>query len=248
MFFTPGAGPAAMTGMTVNQITNRNRLIGESRIFLTKTNTKWVSVGVSCTPKAAFPNDPGFKLTAQIMAENARPMEIGDVREAKAMFKALKEDDELACFSPETASNYEDLNDLNLFMISKTNYKQRLVQIMNSRGEHTTCALPTIEDLLRREKIILAKLRCMEGSAARCETLFNSMVKKASINYDKTIEETEAEGDSMAVDIISNFVECFDLCVNIAKTGPAMQNLVDEKIAQSGVSPPPAKQARKEKK
>lgn len=186
---------------------------------MTKGNSKWISIGVDCSPKAAFQSSDGFTLNAYLCGDKHSPMKIGGVTEILIFFRALRSNPELERYCTETASDYADVPDIGLFMMNKMNFaNSRCIQIVNQAGDSSICTHPTIEELFRREQMILAAIKAMKNSEKKVEVIFNNLVMNASKDYDKTIENVEKSDDLISIDIISNFIECFDFCVNLEKS------------------------------
>lgn len=207
--------------------------------MLNKSNTKWLSVGITCIPRMAFPDGFGFISEAQICGDKGCAMAVGDSRSLRTLFKAIQSDNECQYMHLSTKSNYDDCSNA-LFTINKASFSgTRCLQLINQGGQSCFLSMQAIDDMLKRELIILAAMSATAKSAEQCESTFMSLLRDARTNYNSAIEKMMNNEDTIAMDIFANFTEMFHLCLNIESTKTHIEEIVenDNEAQTSSVSP-----------
>lgn len=204
---------------------SRSRLLLANRIMLNKSNSKWITCGITCTPRIAFPECNGFVGEAQLCSEKGS-LAIGNERSLRTLFKTIRSDSECQYMQIGTKSDYSDCGDT-LFMLNKASFGgTRCLQIINPNGQSCFLSMQAIDDLLKRELLIIALLKSTAKRADECESLFMSMISEARIDYNSLIEKILRDEDIIAIDIFANFTDIVHLCLNIESSKDQLNELV----------------------
>ena len=76
------------------------------RIMLNNSNTKFLNVGVTCSPKLVFPDGPGFRIEAHLGGDKAPPMVVGGIAGMRSLFMSIRSDSECRYMHLTTKTNY----------------------------------------------------------------------------------------------------------------------------------------------
>lgn len=214
--------------------------------MLNKSNAKWISVGVTCTPRIAFPEGNGFVAEGQLSSEKGS-MVIGNERCMRSLFKAIRDDSECQYMHIATKSDYTDCSET-LFIINKASFGgTRCLQIINQSGQSCFLSLQAIDDLLKRELVILALLKSTAKRSDECESHFMSLLREARADYNSAIEKMITDEEIISMDIFANFTDIFHLCLNIESSknqingiimGDASNNPQPSALSIAQLSPP----------
>lgn len=141
MNFAYGQGPSTGNGFhtpgpNINKMT-MGRLLKSHRLYLNKSNTKWVNIGIACVPKIAFPESAGFAVEVHLCSNNQPPFVIQyDEKVLRGLFKTIRSDNECQYISVGTRSEYNDIVSCD-FQLNKINVQgTRCIQFFHN-GQHT---------------------------------------------------------------------------------------------------------------
>lgn len=134
----------------------------------------------------------------------------------------LRADNEMQFLSPDTISEYDDnCSYQDYFALNKISIQgTRCVQIFlkGLNVQHTTIAMSSVEELLKREQLILAVAACSIKAATTCEKTYYKLVKSASIDFNKAVEAAIDNQDSIMLDIIANFTDTLNISLEAERT------------------------------
>lgn len=169
---------------------------------MNRSNTKWLSIGVSCTPTIAFPDSAGSKAKAQLCGDKGTVMVIGDARSLRNLFMTIRSDDECQYVHIGTRSDYS--NCATTFGINKANFSgTRCLQINNQQGQSCFLSMASVDELLKRELIMLRAITAATQNEAECEQAFAGMLADAGADYNGMVSQMNA----IRTDIFCNFTD-----------------------------------------
>lgn len=178
-----------------------------NRIMLNNSNTKFLNIGISCKPELIFPDGSGFKIEAHLGGDKSAPMVVGGITDMRSLFMAIRGDNECQYMHLNSRTDYSNANSA-LFGINKAAFGgTRCIQVVNQLGQTCFLAMQSVDELLKREPIILAMMTSLEGKADICKEEFTSLVTAAHQNYGEAIQSIQDDQNIIAMDIFLNFYD-----------------------------------------
>lgn len=194
----------------------------EKRFFINSSNTKWIGVGLVPASRILSPEANGFYAEVTIDGgKMTRPLCLGGTSGFLYLCKYLRSMDELRFAYPATMADYSSIDNL----ISPINIaKQRIGGSMCIIVTHTISgccgyiAISSATELLRCEKMILSLSNFINDHAEQSEKKFVDLVTRAKNDYSKLMFEIDMESDLLAIEIITNFNDLFNLVVDATES------------------------------
>lgn len=109
---------------------------------MNNSNSKWINIGITCTPRNIFPDSGGFKVEAQLCGDRGSPLIIGNAAAMKSLFMMIRSDEE--CQYMYLGTRSESYNDCSnqLFGIGKADFGGKTcLHISNTCGQSGFLAL-----------------------------------------------------------------------------------------------------------
>ena len=177
----------------------KNRILGEKRFYLNKSNTKWLSIGI--VPGFEALNGSGFVAEARIVADNGKFVSLGVP--AKAGLESL-----MAIFKNILTPNSKPLLKNSTGIIVKKFAMNNGMAYNVFRGDQTICiGHASIEGLVENESFISAYLKNM-----KIKTIENSF---QAFLIDQDIDKVIETGNDLEIDLHTNFSEFVQLCIEL---------------------------------
>lgn len=197
-------------------------MLVERRFFLTSSGNKWLSLGVIPHTQILSPDAPGFHLEAAIGCGDMQPLFLGGINGLLNLCRILRSYDDFKYMFAGTAASYDeiDANDeqlqpLNIERIEKG--ASILYDIQNSFGDRVCIASTTVTGLLKIENLVVGCGKKMASNINEVERKFNELDNKSPADMAAALQKIEKSGDTVAIEIITNFNELLNFCIDIVK-------------------------------
>lgn len=150
------------------------------------------------------------------------PMILGGVNDFMWLCKTVRGFDEFKFAYPGTATEYSQVTNATAINVMKKFIGGNICFIVESIAGSAYMAMTTIMDLLKIEKLIVVGFKTMEQIAPEVERRFNEFAGSPDLSH--FFAEVENSGDLLQVEILANFSELFQICIENKKAISGSEN------------------------
>lgn len=179
----------------------------EKRYFLNNSNTKWISIGIVPAAKLISPSAPGFYAEIAICGNKMKPLYLNGLDGFLTICSAVRSLDDFKFSLPGTASPYTDANLLPLNITKRVFNGAQCYQFEMSAGS-AFLAMPSVMDILKHEKMVVAAYTILASRVAETERKFNDIVTKGSLDLSALLANAEKSSDLrdlFTIELLVNF-------------------------------------------
>lgn len=198
----------------------KQRLLMEKRFYLNASNSKYVTVGVSPSPKLL--NMEGFHVVVTIGGSKMKPMTLAGLDGFLTLCRSLRSMDELKYVYPNTAGDYSQIAvEFPISISSRPYFGRPCFFIETVMQESSIMAQSTCQDLLKIERLIIAACNKLQSLVETAEKEFNALITKSAVDLPKAMSDVIKSEDLMLIEIITNFNDLFKMCIDAVTAGSA---------------------------
>lgn len=227
----------------------------EKFFYLNASNCKFITIGIRPASKLFNKDLCGFYVDVVIGGGKMKPMSLGGLDGFLNLCQSLRTLDDFRFIFPQSAGNYKEILSPFPLNISRRPWMATVCyDIETANGENNSIAFVSCMELLKFENLIIAGIKKLKGIIDEIELKFDNFVRKCAKDLTATIKETEKSMDTFGVDVLMNFSEFLNACIDqvnknnasgmgIAVAGPSTKKKVVKRKAAATV----VKQAKKPK-
>lgn len=186
----------------------KNRLLGETRFFLNKSNTKWISIGV--LPGYIHLNGQNFSVVLKLSGDTGGiTLNLNGFKSIIKMFKSM------AYFSKYGNSDDDTVLETGILISEFSLGGSPCYKVMNQKENGSVClGLKTVEELIELSGIVLSYVEKMD--IASLEEKFITCLENEDIDMNEITDIT-------IIDLLLNFHDFVTCCVELKKSHEIQQ-------------------------
>lgn len=187
----------------------KNRLLGETRFFLNKSNTKWLSIGV--LPGYIHLNGEHFSVVLKLCGDTGGiTLSLNAFKSIMKMFKSMPYFTKYGTSSDDTIALETGILISEFQLGGSPCYK-----VINQKENGSVClGLKTVEELIELSEIVFSYVEKID--VMNFEEKFNTCLEKEDIDLNKI-------NDITIIDLLVNFHEFVSVCVELKKSHEIQQ-------------------------
>lgn len=187
----------------------------EKNFYLTKSNCKYITIGIKPATKFINQNNIGFYVEVALCGGKMKPMSLGGLDGFLNLCKSLRSFEELQYTYPMSAGDYSEIETPFPLNILKRPWGGAICfNIETINGEMGSMAQNSASDLLKFENLIISSIKKLQAIVENIEDKFNELVYKCVADFTSTMNEVRDSMDTFGGELFTNFNELLKICID----------------------------------
>lgn len=200
----------------------KNRSFCEKRVYLNKSNTKWLSIGIK--PTYHLLDTEGFTTEVRLSGTTSSPISLGDLNGLLSLYKVIRTIPYFVSYAKGVNADENQANDkqMPIGIHQEAMNGTPIFRIYNGTMQNSICmGIKSIETLFEFEQIIIRATESMKPKEIEKKI---QCINEAATDFDSYMAKNEKEFNDMAFELNTNFSDLLDICIQLYKANQSAAN------------------------